>query len=140
MCLLNSCNLYHIVIAGLKIKYLHWWGNLLCIGTKPTVPYLLHKWMVNKTWESHVISDSVQWLGCTTGPEQQESSSTELTFLGITINTAKQILSLPSDKLTHLMETLHHWVQHKTCTCRELVSLIGILQHTCTVILMGRTL
>ena len=56
MCLLDSRNLCHIVIAGLKRKYLHWWGNLLCIGTKPTVPYFLHRWMVNKTWESQVIS------------------------------------------------------------------------------------
>ena len=64
MCLLDSCNLYHIVIGGLKRKYLHWWGNLSCIGTKPTVPYFLHRWMFNKTWESQVVSAWNWNIGC----------------------------------------------------------------------------
>ena len=78
-------------------------------------------------------------LGIPLAPEKQEGPSTELTFLGITINTIKQMLSLPSENLTCLLETLDHWIQRKICTRRELESLIGILQHACTVVQPGRT-
>ena len=65
-------------------------------------------------------------------PEKQESPSTKLTFLVITINST-------SEKLARLVETLDHWIQCKTRTHRELDSLIGILQHVCMVIQPGRT-
>ena len=41
------------------------------------------------------------------------------------------ILRLPQDKLQRLMTTLHDWGDRKTCSCRELQSLIGLLNHAC---------
>ena len=77
-------------------------------------------------------------LGVPLAPEKQEGPSAELTFLGLTINTTKQMLSFPSKKLAHLLEVLDQWVQQNACTHRELESLIGVLQHACTVIQQGR--
>ena len=50
-------------------------------------------------------------LGVPLAQEKQEGPSTKLTSLGITINAIKQMLSLPSEKLARLLETLEHWIQ-----------------------------
>ena len=58
------------------------------------------------------IKSSVQGLGCPTGLRKTiEGPATELTIPGLNINTTKQILSLPSDKLTHLLGALDQWIQ-----------------------------
>ena len=72
-------------------------------------------------------------------PEKQEGPYTTITFLGITIDTIKQELRLPEEKLRRLLETLSQWERRKSCTCKELESSIGSLQHACTVIQPGRT-
>ena len=111
----TSQYMHHMYFKGVQIflKYLDW-GVQISWGSKYSATVSL-------------------------APEKQEGLSTELTFLGITINATKQILILPSEKLSCLMKTLDHWIQRKTCTRRELESLIGILQHACTVIQRGRT-
>ena len=78
-------------------------------------------------------------LGVPLAPEKQEGPDTTITFLGITIDTIKQELRLPEEKLRRLLETLSQWEQRKSCTRKELESLIGSLQHACTVIQPGRT-
>ena len=78
-------------------------------------------------------------LGVPLAAEKQEGPSTNLTFLGITIDTVHQMLSLPHDKLARLLKALDQWAERKTCKRRELESLIGVLQHACTVIQPGRT-
>ena len=78
-------------------------------------------------------------LGVPLAPEKQEDPDTTITFLGITIDTIKQELRLPEEKLRRLLETLSQWERRKSCTRKELESLIGSLQHACTVIQPGRT-
>ena len=78
-------------------------------------------------------------LGIPLAAEKQASPSACIEFLGIIIDTIKKELRLPRDKLDRLLITMHHWQAHKSCTRQELESLIGTLQHACTVVRPGRS-
>ena len=54
-------------------------------------------------------------------------------------NSITQTLSLPDDKLERLQHLLTAWGDKTHCTCRELQSLIGILNHACKVVRPGRS-
>lgn len=78
-------------------------------------------------------------MGIPLAHEKQAGPSTTIEFLGIVIDTVQQELRLPSDKLERLKTLTVQWQPRKTCTKRELESLLGTLQHACTVIPAGRT-
>ena len=63
-----------------------------------------------------------------------------LIFVGTIIDTIKGELRLPADKLRRLMGEVEELLEKKWCTRRELESLIGTLQHACSVIRPGRSL
>lgn len=70
--------------------------------------------------------------------DKQAGPTAVIPFLGIIIDTSRQELRLPEDKLRRLLELVQEWERKKACTRRELESLIGTLQHACKVILPGR--
>jgi hypothetical protein len=70
--------------------------------------------------------------------EKTYPASTELEFLGVLLNSQKMIASLPSDKLERAKQDLLNWLAKKSCTLRELQSLIGTLQFACRVVVPGR--
>ena len=63
---------------------------------------------------------------------------TEITFLGIVIDTTKGELRLPQDKLARLTSLLTQWRSRRSCTRKELESLIGVLNHACKVVRPGQ--
>ena len=65
--------------------------------------------------------------------------STVLPFLGIELDTATMELRLLADKLYNLQSLIKSWQGRKSCTKRELLSLIGHLQHAGKVVKPGRT-
>ena len=65
--------------------------------------------------------------------------STVLPFLGIELDSATMELCLPADKLHNLQSLIKSWQGRKSCTKRELLSLIGHLQHAGKVVKPGRT-
>ena len=65
--------------------------------------------------------------------------TTVLDFLGILIDTDSMELQLPREKLVHLKALIQAWQGKKSCTKRQLLSLIGYLQHASTVVKPGRT-
>ena len=65
--------------------------------------------------------------------------TTCLTFLGIELDTITQTARLPHDKLDATLTMLQRWESKKTCSRRELESLVGSLQHACQVVQPGRT-
>ena len=67
-----------------------------------------------------------------------EGASTNLTFLGILFDTAAGQLHLPQDKLGKILHELERWSQRKVCTKRELLSIIGLLQHIASIVKPGR--
>lgn len=73
-------------------------------------------------------------LGVPLAIEKQDGPATEIVFLGIPIDTVRQELRLPEDKLRRLLELVTQWSRKKACTRKELDSLIGTLHHDCQVI------
>ena len=78
-------------------------------------------------------------LGVPLAPEKKEGPSTNLTFLGIQIDTESGLLSLPPIKLRRLQQEVSRWMDRSDCQRRELESLIGTLQHAAKVIHPGRS-
>ena len=78
-------------------------------------------------------------LGVPLAPNKREGPSCVLVFLGIIIDTTRGELRLPIDKLQRLLSTVDTWLSKRSCTRRELESLIGTLQHACKVIKPGRS-
>ena len=70
-------------------------------------------------------------------PEKVEGPTTQLTFLGIEMDTENMILRLPENKLSALKEMIGEWLTRKSCTVRDLQSLAGKLQHACKVVCPG---
>ncbi len=72
-------------------------------------------------------------------PAKTEGPATKLIFLGIELDTVSLTMSLPQEKLEHLCTMIQDRESKKSCTKRELLSLIGYLQHACRVIKPGRS-
>ncbi len=77
-------------------------------------------------------------LGVPVAPDKTDGPSMVLVFLGIQLDTRSLTMSLPSSKLERLRTTIRMWMGKKSCSKRELLSIIGQLQHTCCVIRPGR--
>ena len=80
-----------------------------------------------------------QDLGVPVASHKTESSSCQLTFLGIQIDTVAMELSLPPDKLSRTTETVLEWTSKRVATKKQLQSFIGTLSHAATVVTPGRT-
>ena len=78
-------------------------------------------------------------LGIPLAPEKQDGPCAIITLLGIVIDTIKGELRLPQDKLQRLLQLVSEWEKRKSCTRREMESLVGTLQHAATVIRPGRS-
>ena len=77
-------------------------------------------------------------LGAPIEPDKCEGPATCLTILGIEVDTRRMQLRLPQEKLALMKETVSSWQGLKHCTKRELLSLVGTLQHASKVIKPGR--
>ena len=86
-----------------------------------------------------IALDTCSRLGVTVLAHKVEGPSTVLTFLGILLDTEKMEIRLPQDKLQRLVHLLYVWSNKKACTKRELLSLIGQLQHASRVVPHGRS-
>ena len=78
-------------------------------------------------------------LGIPIAAHKSEGPATHITFLGIVIDTLAGELRLPAEKLDHIRRLLAGWGDRKSCTRKELESLIGNLNHACKVIRPGRS-
>ena len=79
-----------------------------------------------------------QRLGVPLKAEKIEGPAEVITFLGITLDTMKQEIRLPPQKITQLKQLLSSWRHRKRGKKRELLSLIGKLSHACKVVVAGR--
>ena len=79
------------------------------------------------------------WLGIPLALDKVAGPSTSLDFLGITLDTVRMEARLPVDKLQRTWEQVGSWMQKKKATKREILSLMGILQHATKIVWSGRT-
>ena len=78
-------------------------------------------------------------LGVPLALEKVEGPSTTISFLGIQLDMVRMEIRLPEEKLSRIKETLSAWLQKKKATKREILSLVGLLQHATKVVRCGRT-
>ena len=89
-------------------------------------------------------------VGIPIAKEKTEGPTTTLTFLRNTIDSHAQQLRLPQEKPQELLQRINHWVGNRRSqgggrwprhsgTKRDLLSLIGLLNHVVTVARPGRT-
>ena len=78
-------------------------------------------------------------LGVPLALEKVEGPSTIISFLGILLDTVRMVIRLPEDKLVRIKDTLSTWLEKKKATKREILSLVGLLQHATKVVRYGRT-
>ena len=77
-------------------------------------------------------------LGIPTAPHKTEGPSTTLEFMGIILDTVRMEARLPADKVERIQASLALFQTKRTCTLKELQSLIGTLNFACKVIPPGR--
>lgn len=61
-----------------------------------------------------------------------------LPVLGIMMDTVRGEFRLPQEKIDRLLALLADWQVQRSCTKKELESLIGLLNHACKVVRSGR--
>ena len=86
-----------------------------------------------------VMQQACVELGIPLAEHKTEGPATRITFLGIMIDTTAGQLSLPPEKLARVQSLLADWGDRKSCSKKELESLIGTLNHACKVICPGRS-
>ena len=78
------------------------------------------------------------YLGVPIAQEKTFGPATVLQFAGITLDTVRQEARLPEDKLQKCRTLLESFLKCRKVTLRELQSLVGLLNFTCSVIVPGR--
>ena len=86
-----------------------------------------------------LVTNVFQHLGIPVATHKTEGPATCVTFLGILIDTQAYELRLPTDKLSRLQALVDRWFPRRSCTKKDLESLIGHLSHAATVVRPGRT-
>ena len=86
-----------------------------------------------------VIKNICSMLGIPLALEKVEGPSDSLTFLGIRLDTQGMQARLPDDKLQRIRHQVAAWLSRKKATKREILSLVGLLQHATKVVIPGRT-
>ncbi len=120
---------WHLTQAGIEVLF-HYLDDFIMVA--PPNSHLCRAWL-------QILTRKCDRLGVPIAAHKTEGPSTVVSFLGITIDTAKGELRLPEDKLSRLRDLLEEWRSKKCCTRKELESLIGLLNHACKVIRAGRS-
>ena len=81
----------------------------------------------------------LDYLGLPVATRKTEGPADCITFLGIVIDTRAFELRLPAVKIVRLQALLRSWSSKRSCTRKELESLLGHLSHAATVVRPGRT-
>ena len=87
----------------------------------------------------NIINEVCSYLGVPLALEKLEGPTQSLTFLGIVLDTSRMEIRLPEDKLSRIRAQLTIWLGKKKATKREILSLVGLLQHATKVVRPGRT-
>ena len=83
-----------------------------------------------------LIKEVCHLLGIPLALEKVDGPTTSLDFLGITLDNARMEARLPVEKLQRVRAAVQEW---KSATKREILSLVGLLQHATKVVRAGRT-
>ena len=108
----------------------HYLDNFITVG-KPGSP----ECEINMKIMEQMCKDT----GTPVEEDKCEGQATTIRFLGIELDTVAMEMRLPEDKLQQLRKQVHDWRGKKAVSKRELLSLIGSLQHACKAVRPGRS-
>ena len=86
------------------------------------------------TWKVVVALDTCNKMGVPVAWDKLKGPSTRLHFLGLKLDSVRRIINLSAEKLTRTQAQDRHWLSRRSCTKRELLALIGILQQAAAVV------
>ena len=86
-----------------------------------------------------IMSYTCNLLGFGIQPSKIVYATTELEYIGITIDSVAMELRISDSRLREINQDLLQWIEKMSCTKRELLSLIGKLNFICRVVKSGRT-
>lgn len=69
--------------------------------------------------------------------QKVESPTPCLDLLGIILDTIRMEALLPDEKFTRICHTVANWLDKRNATKREILSLVGLLQHAAKVVRPG---
>ena len=78
-------------------------------------------------------------LGVPMAPEKTMGPSSVLCFAGIELDTDQMEARLPEEKLRKCVTLISEFLKRKKVSLKEMQSLIGLLNFTCSVVIPGRT-
>ena len=78
-------------------------------------------------------------LGLPVATNKSEGPATQLTFLGFKLDSVQLEFRLPAKKVATLQMMITEWLDHRSCTRKELESLVGSLGHAGRVVQPGKT-
>ena len=105
---------------------LHYLDDFLTIGRPGSIECIL------------TMIQVCQLLNVPLATEKVEGPATELEFLGIILDTVRMEARLPEDKLSRLRMMVRDWLDKHKATKRQILSLVGVLQHAAKVVRPGR--
>lgn len=86
-----------------------------------------------------IMLDTCDSLGFSVNPRKVVPATSQLEFLGITLDSESMEISISTERMNDVMGELHKWRDRQSCTKRELLSLIGKLTFVSRVVKPGRT-
>ena len=126
-----ACSIEWIVQTHFKIPHLlHYLDDFLCIS--PPSLSLAEK-------QRAVILDAFHYLQVPLALEKLEGPTTQLTFLGITLDTVHMEARLPEDKLSEIKVLLDQFSVARFTSAAKFDSFLGKLSFAASVIVPGRT-
>ena len=78
-------------------------------------------------------------LGIPLALDKVVSPSTALKFLGFVLDIERMEARLPRDELSRIQTTIVEWLNKRSATKWEILSLVGVLQHVAKVVHPGHT-
>jgi hypothetical protein len=85
-----------------------------------------------------VFHETCQHLGVPIAHEKTEGPVTEIVFLGLQINTQKQTVTIPMDKLEEMVQKIKTMLKQKKVTLKQIQSMIGSLNFAYRAVAPGR--
>ena len=88
---------------------------------------------------ARALSIALEVFGVPVAVHKTEGPAYCITFLGIIVDTKNFELRLPGEKIQRLQTMLQSWSTRRSCTRKELESLLGYLSHAASMVRPGRT-
>jgi hypothetical protein len=133
----SSCAIFEAFSTALE------WLSIYSFGASGVV-HILDDFLFIADSEAKCHADLSQFLrmchfiGVPIAYEKTEGPKTVMQFAGITLDAIKMEARLPEDKLQKCRTLLQHFKTRRKVTLKELQSLLGLLNFTCSVIVPGR--